>query len=154
VAYDGWEESRVALAEAAALAEGGVADIRVLMVADPHTAASARADAGGDDWLLGHRALADRYLRTVTERLSPRVSARGSVLEGQVAPALASAARAEQLDLLVVGSRRRGPIKRVMLGSASHALLGDPPCALLVCPRGVTAPRETAALAGVERRAL
>lgn len=152
VAFDGWEESRVALAEAAVLAEGGVADVQVLMVADPHTAASAQAGAGDDEWLLGHGALADRYLQGVTENLASRIRAQHSVLQGQVAPALVSAARSQHLDLLVLGSRRLGAIARVALGSVSHALLADPPCALLVCPRGVAAPRETASLAGVARR--
>jgi nucleotide-binding universal stress UspA family protein len=62
------------------------------------------------------------------------------VLDGPVAPALAEACAKERLDLLTLGSRRRGPTARVVLGSVSTSLLHDlPDCPLLVCPRGVTA---------------
>ena len=152
VAFDGWEESRVALAEAMAVAAGGSADLCLLMVADPRTAASSvRPDSASDDWLLGHRALADRYLTGVAKDLTPGIRARHRALEGRVAPALAEAAHTEGLDLLVLGSRRLGPIASVALGSVSHALLRDPPCPMLVCPRGVAARREPARPTGAGR---
>lgn len=151
VAFDGWEESRVALAEAAALVEGAGGELVVLMASNPHTAASMQLS--GDDPLEGHRSVATRYLDTVVEELSARLPVRGLVLDGPVAPALVHACAAEQLDLLAVGSRRRGPLARVALGSVSTALLHQPPeCPLLVCPRGVAAPRETASLTDAGRR--
>ena len=45
----------------------------------------------------------------------------------------------EELDLLVVGSRAYGPLRRTLLGSASARLLGDSHCPVLVLPRGVGA---------------
>jgi nucleotide-binding universal stress UspA family protein len=127
VAFDGWDESQAALREAATLAEGAGADLVVLMVADPHTAASAvvRED---DDALLGHRAAAELYLEGI--------GVTGRVLEGPVVPALAEACRRERLDLLAVGSRRHGPLARVLPGSVSLELLrNQPECPLLICPR-------------------
>jgi nucleotide-binding universal stress UspA family protein len=145
VAFDGWEESRVALAEAAALVEGGGGELVVLMASNPHTAPSAQLSDG--DPLAGHRAVAARYLRTVVEDLSGRIEVRGRVLDGVVAHALADACDADQLDLLALGSRRGGPVARIAVGSVSSALLHQPPeCPLLVCPRGVAPPPQTASL--------
>jgi nucleotide-binding universal stress UspA family protein len=62
-----------------------------------------------------------------------RVHARGETLEGPIAATLATAA--EEQDVLVCGSRDRGPLGRVVLGSISHALLHGAPCPLIVLPR-------------------
>lgn len=45
------------------------------------------------------------------------------------------AAFAEQVDLLVVGSRSYGPVKRLVLGSTSNFLQRHARCSLLVLPR-------------------
>jgi nucleotide-binding universal stress UspA family protein len=140
VAFDGWDESRLALGEATLLADGAGGELVTLMVADPHTAASA-APCKEDEALLGHRTAAQRYLA--------RSGINGEVLDGPVAPALREACRSRQLDLLVLGSRRHGAIARVFAGGVSTALLRDPPiCPLIVCPRGVAAPSSEPALAG------
>jgi universal stress protein E len=134
VAFDGWNESRVALAEAARLAQSSNGELVLLTVSDPHVAPSAQGWDG--DPLAGHRTVAARYLETIVDDLSPRVDARALVLDGPVAPALAQACDANQLDLLALGSPRRGPLARVVGGSVSSALLHRPPtCPLLVCPR-------------------
>jgi nucleotide-binding universal stress UspA family protein len=127
VAFDGWDESHAALVEAATLAEGAGAELVVLMVADPRTAASAAA-LDDRDALLGHRAATVRYLEDV--------GVSGQVLDGPVVPALADACRRERLDLLALGSRRHGPLARVLPGSVSLGLLRkQPDCPLLICPR-------------------
>jgi nucleotide-binding universal stress UspA family protein len=41
----------------------------------------------------------------------------------------------EQVDLIVIGSRRWGPVARLLLGSTGEALAHDAACALLVVPR-------------------
>ncbi len=143
VAFDGWEESRIALAEAALLVEGAGGELVVLTVSDPHTAPSAQGWDG--DALAGHRTVAAGYLRTVADEFPPRMEVSTRVLDGPVAPALVKACTAERLDLLALGSRRRGPLARIALGSVSSALLHRPPaCPLLVCPRGVSVPRRIA----------
>ena len=45
------------------------------------------------------------------------------------------AAFGEDLDLLVVGSRSYGPVKRLVLGSTSEYLERHARCSLLVLPR-------------------
>jgi nucleotide-binding universal stress UspA family protein len=154
VAFDGWAESRVALAEAAAVAQGAGGELILLMASDPHTAASAQGSDREADTPAGHRTLAREYLRRVVDDVSRRVPAGSGVLDGPVVPALREACVARRLDLLTLGSRRRGQVARVVVGSVSSALLHHPPdCPLLVCPRGVAPPRGTADLtrAGTRR---
>jgi len=132
VGFDGWDESRVALAEAAILAEGAGADLVVLMAGDPHAAAST----------------AERNLERVLPDLSPPSEVTGRILSGPVARALTDACALEGLDLLVLGSARQGPLGRVLPGSVSGGLLRHPPqVPLLVCARGIAPPLATAALA-------
>jgi nucleotide-binding universal stress UspA family protein len=42
----------------------------------------------------------------------------------------------EQADLIVVGSRRLGPMQRITLGSVSNSVLHGAPCAVAIPPRG------------------
>jgi hypothetical protein len=62
VAFDGWDESRIALT-AAALGERADGELVVLMVSDPRSAPSARGWNG--DPLAGHRTVAACRLTTV-----------------------------------------------------------------------------------------
>jgi nucleotide-binding universal stress UspA family protein len=55
------------------------------------------------------------------------------VLQG--APTDALVARSDALDLLVLGSRGRGPMRRLLLGSTSEHVVRDAGCAVLVVPR-------------------
>jgi nucleotide-binding universal stress UspA family protein len=63
----------------------------------------------------------------------------GAVVEWTVdegEPAEALAARGRDLDLLVVGSRGYGPVRRALLGGVSAKLIRSAPCPVLVTPRG------------------
>jgi nucleotide-binding universal stress UspA family protein len=57
------------------------------------------------------------------------------VVEGDPVERLTAAST--DLDLLVVGSRRYGPIRRVLLGGVSVALVDRAHCPVLIVPRGV-----------------
>jgi nucleotide-binding universal stress UspA family protein len=61
-------------------------------------------------------------------------SATGEVLNGDPAAALASAST--DLELLVCGSRGFGPLRTLLLGGTSHALVRRAGCPVLVVPRG------------------
>jgi nucleotide-binding universal stress UspA family protein len=50
-------------------------------------------------------------------------------------PAVELAAASEELDLLVCGSRGRGPAKTLLLGSVTERLLRSAACPLLIVPR-------------------
>lgn len=60
--------------------------------------------------------------------------AAGEVLSGDAAAALATASK--RLDLLVCGSRGHGPLRTVLLGGTSHALVRTAFCPVLVVPLG------------------
>jgi nucleotide-binding universal stress UspA family protein len=50
-------------------------------------------------------------------------------------PADALLALSEEVDLLVVGSRRWGPTARLLLGSTGEALMHDAACPVVAVPR-------------------
>jgi nucleotide-binding universal stress UspA family protein len=50
-------------------------------------------------------------------------------------PAKSLLALSADVDLLVVGSRRWGPVARLLLGSTGEALLHDAHCPTLIVPR-------------------
>jgi nucleotide-binding universal stress UspA family protein len=55
-------------------------------------------------------------------------------------PATELIRRSGHLDLLVVGSRSHGPLRRLILGSTSRRLVHEAACPVLVLPRGAQAP--------------
>ncbi|HEX6620427.1 MAG TPA: universal stress protein, partial [Solirubrobacteraceae bacterium] len=61
------------------------------------------------------------------------VIAEGVVVVGHPAEELIVAT--EKLDLLVLGSRRWGPVRRLALGSTSERVIRDAECPVLVPPR-------------------
>lgn len=61
-------------------------------------------------------------------------SVRTEIVPGDTAHALTELS--EQLDLLVLGSRGYGPLRRVLLGSVSRSVVNKAHCPVLVVPRG------------------
>lgn len=113
VGYDGSDEARHALATATAVASAAGARLVLLTAVDrpdEADAARARADAAAPD------------------------GAAVEVLQGGAADALAP--RSAELDLLVLGSRGLGPVRRLLLGSTSERAVREAGCAVLVVPRG------------------
>lgn len=134
VAFDGSPESEAALAEAAAIAERAGAAMRVFAVHAPERAAEMAAvyAAGmvaenGREWLR-------QTLEAAVGELPAALRAKAQLLDGD--PPGAIAAQCELgVDLLVTGSRARGPLGRVLLGSTSSRLMHTAPCAVLAVPR-------------------
>ena len=127
VGYDGSPDARSALDEAFALARAAGAAVSVVSVPRP-----AAHGPGPDDV----RHLAPAGVEVHTE-----------VVEGDPATVLLDAAG--HSDLLVLGSRGYGPVKRVLLGSVSAELLRSSSTPVLVFPRG--APPAAAAAPTTER---
>jgi nucleotide-binding universal stress UspA family protein len=136
VGFDGSPESRAALRAAGELARRGDAEVRVIAVAEqdaeltPHPWAFTWG-AGGqlreyDEQLRGDFESAAGSLPVEVTRTTELVSG------GPVA-VFSDAAR--ELDLLVLGSRGYGPLRRVLLGSVSGELVRAAPCPVLVVPR-------------------
>jgi nucleotide-binding universal stress UspA family protein len=120
VGFDGQPESRAALRIAERVALEQEATLRVYAVVLP----------GGEG--LNER------LHEEVGRLDTRVRAAASVRRGDPAAALTEATR-EGLDLLVLGSRGYGPLRRVVFGSVSSRLLAAAECPVLVLPRQAAA---------------
>jgi nucleotide-binding universal stress UspA family protein len=133
VGYDGSHDADAAAAIAHVIAEraaGQLAQIDFVHV-DTSASAAGESDAGALDerrakvieWWLAERAA----------RLPARV--RVSRLVGDPAEELADLS--ENLDLLIVGSRGRAPLRRVLTGSVSRQLMLSCRCPLLVTPAGI-----------------
>lgn len=137
VGYDGSDESTQALALAEKLAKALDAKIRVITVA-PYT---------GVDAHLGPvevmREVWAESLKEAVDSVSERIETEGVLRQGR--PATELALQAVELDLLVVGSRAYGPLRRTLVGSVSGELVRTAPCPVLVVPRGVESRQETEA---------
>jgi len=134
VAFDGSDESREAQDAAVALARETGARIRLIAVAG--------VEASAFGWGYGVIDLEDEMrevygerLREAAARAPKEIEVKTEVLtRGSVTDLLRQAA--EQVDLLFVGSRGYGPVRRVLLGSISATLVKHCPCPLIVVPRG------------------
>lgn len=132
LAYDGFEHSRHGLEETAKLAAGGTGSVTVLAVV-PQDARGSKA--GGHVGLRPHGhedvARAHEYLR------KRDIESEMKIAYGAPAEEIIAEVKAGGHDLLVVGSRGRGPLGRLVLGSVSGELVRRAPCPVLVAGQGV-----------------
>ena len=97
-------------------------------------------------------ALPDDYLtmyeetgRAIVEQEAERIKATGitvaqtHLLEGRAADVIADLAEKIGADLIVVGSRGLGPLRRLVLGSVSEGIAHHAPCPVLTVRGGATA---------------
>src|ERR1700677_4064318 len=124
VGYDGSPESQIALAKARELAEGNRALVRALKVVSiPNYAFTGfAAPALGESIEL--------MITEAKERMAQIEGADGSAVYGLPGEELATFG--DEVQLLVVGSRGYGPMKRLILGSTSDYLQRHARCSLLV----------------------
>jgi nucleotide-binding universal stress UspA family protein len=147
VAWSEGPESERALAFAVELAERAGSALRLLSVVEPlgHGAPASPAAVGAWSGLestfrgaeeeeAGER---ERQLSGIAARLSPRLEASFEVLRGFPAQRLIESSAG--LDLLVLGSRGYGPLRRVLLGSVSSPVLRESECPVIVVPRAPSA---------------
>jgi nucleotide-binding universal stress UspA family protein len=138
VGFDGFPESRRALANARELAEACGAALRVIAVQEADLISGYQDVPGYGDRgtvVRSERERLEKALNEAVGRLPLGVRPQGSLLPGSAAEVLARAAETG-VDLLVVGSRGYGPVRRVLLGGVSSALVRSAPCPILVVPRG------------------
>ena len=79
----------------------------------------------------------EKIARQVAELAAHGVSAQTQITRtdvGRAAQAIADAARAEHGDVIVVGTRGRGPAAGLLLGSVTQRLLHSSPCPVLAIP--------------------
>lgn len=85
------------------------------------------------DYVLDVRSCVEGDLNDALEALGSGIPMRPVFVDGTPEEVLVQ--HAAELDLLVMGSRSYGPVRRVLLGSVSHAVLQQSPCPVLVVPR-------------------
>ena len=149
VAYDGSTESDAALDAAVSLAQATGASIHLI------SAATVESSAFG--WGYGvidlEEEMTEVYgqrLREAAARIPDDIDVTKEVLTRGAGHSLIEKA-AERVDLLCVGSRGYGPLRRVLLGSVSAPLVKHCPAPMLVVPRGAReteAAKEPATVAG------
>jgi nucleotide-binding universal stress UspA family protein len=129
VAYDGTLEAKAALHRAEAVAIRTDATLEILTVVAPPVAAAG---------VVGYTPIdppePDKILNEAVKSVDGKLAAHGRRLDGPPATTLAEACE-DGIDLLVAGSRRYGPVMRVLLGSVSTQLIHMAPCPVLVEPR-------------------
>lgn len=131
VGYDGSPESKLALQTAREVAQATRASVEALQV----VGLPAYGYMGIGPALLGEGF--DVMLKEADDRMKELPDAHGHAVCGLVGEELA--AFAKKVDLLILGSRGYGPMKRMMFGSTSGYLERHARCSLLVLPRSLVA---------------
>ena len=134
VGYVDGPDGRAALEAADAIAHAAAAYLRLLVVMRPRDYYATVKPAVRR---VDHEAPRRADAQAVLERglnASGDPSTIGEVLDGEPAAALASAST--DLDLLVCGSRGFGPLRTLLLGGTSHALVRRAACPVLVVAPG------------------
>ncbi len=131
--FDGETESRAALAMAAALGSAANAEISLMTVVEdhvPHLSGEWIAHRGGHNVAeLRETALAEASAAVKPLHVSSHVEA----VVGD--PGLQLRTLSENVDLIVVGSRRWGPFARLVAGGVGETLVSDASCSVLIVPR-------------------
>jgi nucleotide-binding universal stress UspA family protein len=143
VAFDGSDESRAALNAGVSLASRLGAELEVITVLDVAQFGSP-ALMSGPGYVRTPAELqagAREHLNAVVAELPPALHPTGRLLVGDAAEQLAS--RSEDLDLLIAGSRRYGPLRAVLLGGVSGRLIRHAACPVIFTPRGVDRPLDS-----------
>jgi nucleotide-binding universal stress UspA family protein len=153
VGIDGSPESDLALATAIDLVRTTRSSLRLLAVAGEvyPEPTDFRGGIGYDEL---YRELVDARRREAGEAVEAAfercraagVTASGDVRVGDAATELTSFSSA--CDLLVLGSRRWGPTRRIALGATAERVIRDAECPVLVTPRGAAAEHGGARHAG------
>jgi nucleotide-binding universal stress UspA family protein len=138
VGYDGGPESAGALALAGAIASSGGAELCVRGVIDDRVPALGWPEVWLGNIMASWEANVLADMESLREQAA--VASRGLGVKVNVdiqrgRPAKSLLALSDSVDLLVVGSRRWGPVARLLLGSTGEALLHDAHCPTLIVPR-------------------
>jgi nucleotide-binding universal stress UspA family protein len=144
-AYVPTDEGREALRTAAALARAGSVRLRALAVLDPKRVAEQgegllseqHRDVDPGQAAEARRGMAEQLgLEQALADVAGGVDSEIDVLYNDPADGLVAASR--QVDLLVMGSRARGPRRATILGSVSRKVAEEAACPVLILPHGTT----------------
>lgn len=121
--------SEKAADEALQLARALRAELLVVSVIDPTTRAPGPHVARMDQRRAAREVAAQAL---VVRGRRAGVAVEFLVWEGEPGPAIIEAAEAERADLLVVGTRGRSRVERMVLGSVSDHVVRHAPCPVLI----------------------
>ena len=135
VGFDDSPESWNAVQRAAALGVAAGARLRLIHALQPVIAPPMAPEESERHTreLRKHREFA---LRRATESVSKELHAEARLVVGDAVRVLDDEGH-RGVDLLVLGSRGYGPLRRVLLGSVASELVRLTPCPLMVVPRAV-----------------
>jgi nucleotide-binding universal stress UspA family protein len=133
VGFDGGEEAQHALRLAGELAKAAGAQVRILsVVASPIEATSSASFE--PEWIEHAQQEGGEELDEAIQTLQGLgVQASGDVEVGSPVEELVALSSA--VDLVVVGSRGWGPVRRLLLGSTSERLVREAACPVIAVPR-------------------
>jgi nucleotide-binding universal stress UspA family protein len=97
-------------------------------------------------WIAGKRTVVQALEAAAASLRRPGLAADATVMSGRPATVIVDQARQLRADLVVVGSRGRGPLASLLLGSVSAEVVDHAPCPVLV----VRAPIEGPTLVAVD----
>jgi nucleotide-binding universal stress UspA family protein len=130
VAYDGSEGAKAALAQAVEIASRDEAALTVVEATSQRIPAAVPGGPRGASPEEGARVR--KELRQAVEALAPDLQASPWAVGGPAGKAILTVADDIEADLIVTGSRARGPIARAVLGSVSTEILHGARCDVLV----------------------
>jgi nucleotide-binding universal stress UspA family protein len=138
VRYEGSEESQAALALAGSIAVAAGAELSVRGVVDDRLPGVGWPGFGRAQLMSIWSKLTEPLVESLRAQAQAAADATGAEVTVNVdrgRPADALLELGEQVDVLVIGSRRWGATARVLVGSTGEALLHDAGCPVLVVPR-------------------
>jgi nucleotide-binding universal stress UspA family protein len=139
IGFDDSAESRLALSSAAGVAKAMGGELQAISVLKkPMPSHPMFAFNSYHEYLEKLRDETKSRLLEVAESLPVHLDIEPLVVYGEPADVLVD--RSNELGLVVVGSRAYGPLRRVLMGSVSDALLDRAGCPVMIVPRGVRRP--------------
>lgn len=141
VAVDGSEHADHALNYALDLAEKYSASLELLTVLH-YVYISYDIDSTGfirppvvQEWIEAQRAQHEKVLSQALEKVKkrqPNLNVSTKLVEGRPADKIVEAAKEENVDMIVMGSRGLGGVKQLFLGSVSDRVADEAPCPVLI----------------------
>lgn len=120
-AYDGSPHADKAVDQAADLAAKYGATLRLLYVVEPYVPPLDVPGVSPVDFIEPHKKAAERLLKDAAERVArtAKVAAETEVRVGSPPHEIVECAAEQTADLVVLGSRGQGALKRFLLGSVA-----------------------------------
>jgi nucleotide-binding universal stress UspA family protein len=138
VGFDAGPESRAALVTAARIAEGAGARLVVRGAIDDRVPPLGWPNVWMGAILESWEEMMDEEERDLRESITAALAGVTAEAEIQITrgrPHKSLVALSADVDLLVIGSRRWGPLARLLLGGTGEALVHGAACSLLIVPR-------------------